>query len=227
MSGAVESCRIILVLQCVTRRCGRIRIHSGLTVIFSGARTVASVDHLRQFRESRRFDGHEFRIGDQFPWLLSDFTLVERTPEVSNCPRSPPFRASRNASEPSPLGKRLIIFHRRRLRLGTVAFQRETSCTCAPASTSARRSPYSASPCCAYPAGSRRREYRQLCAAQIKLRSENAIVVLARAPHVGPGQGEPRTQRRGLAQRQGPCLGPRAGVEDVRSASKGAVALTK
>jgi hypothetical protein len=44
------------------------------------------------------------------------------------------------------------------------------------------------------------REHHQLCAAQIKLRGfgrgENAIVVLAGAPHVGPGQGEPRAQQR-------------------------------
>jgi hypothetical protein len=58
------------------------------------------------------------------------------------------------------------------------------------------------------------REHHQLGAAQIKLRGfgrgENAIVALARAPRVGPGQGEPRAQQRVLAERQGRCLGAEA-----------------
>jgi hypothetical protein len=41
LAGADGGCRIIFVLQYLTRRCGRIRTHCGLTVNFSDARTVA------------------------------------------------------------------------------------------------------------------------------------------------------------------------------------------
>jgi hypothetical protein len=39
--GADGGCRIIFFFQYLTRRCGRIRTHCGLTVIFNDARTVA------------------------------------------------------------------------------------------------------------------------------------------------------------------------------------------
>jgi hypothetical protein len=58
VSGAVESYRIIFDLQNLAHRCGRIRTRWGLTIVFSGARTVTSGSSTRA-----DFDGDECRIG--------------------------------------------------------------------------------------------------------------------------------------------------------------------
>jgi hypothetical protein len=55
--GADGGCRIIFVLQYLTRRCGRIRTHCGLTVIFSDARTVACQSIARVGRSRRPWRG--------------------------------------------------------------------------------------------------------------------------------------------------------------------------
>jgi hypothetical protein len=85
MSGAVESCRIIVALQYFTRRCGRIRTR--LTVIFSGARTVAC-----QLMREPMFDGDEFCIGPSAP-ACGHRPPFER--EMPLCPASTSARRSR------------------------------------------------------------------------------------------------------------------------------------